>query len=60
MAQKITNSSLLNIDFNLKKGLILKWNFSGGLSKNNFYRHLIILDTDNVASAHKFLRLYYG
>jgi hypothetical protein len=59
MTHNNTSNSLLNIDFSVKKGLILKWNFSGSLSNNNFYRHLLILDTDDIGKAQAFLKLYY-
>ena len=59
MTQHNSSNGLLNIDFNIKKGLILKWNFTGELSKGNFYRHLLIIDTEDVSKAQHFLKLYY-
>lgn len=59
MANNNSPISLLNIDFSIKKGLILNWNFKGELSNTNFYRHLIILDTNDIAKVQSFLKLYY-
>jgi hypothetical protein len=59
MSLNNAGNSLLNLDFNIKKGLILNWNFKGELSNNNFYRHLIILDTEDAGKVQTFLKLYY-
>ncbi len=39
------NSNIVKIDFDLKKGLILKWNFNGQLG-TCYYRHILIFDVN--------------
>lgn len=38
--------NLLNIEYNVQKGLVLSWNLRGLLSKDVYFRHLFILLSD--------------
>lgn len=40
----ISTPSILNVDFNIKKGMILSWKFNAELSKDRFFKHLILID----------------
>lgn len=39
------DNNIVKIDFDITKGLILKWNFKGYLTQK-YFRHIIILDVD--------------
>lgn len=50
-------SNIVKIDFNLTKGLILKWNFKGLLNPC-YFRHIIVLDVGSEFKTSKFLKSY--
>lgn len=53
------DSCIVNIDYDIKKGLIFKWNFKGYLS-SIYFRHIIFLDVDGKFPLSDFIESYYS
>lgn len=51
--------NIVKIDYDIVKGLVLKWNFKGYLS-TTFFRHVIILDVDRTFPFLDFVNTFYS
>lgn len=51
------SNSIVKIDFDPAKGLLLKWNFRGHLN-SCFFRHIVVLDFEGDFDIEKFAEKY--
>lgn len=53
------NNSIVKIDYDIRQGLILKWNFKK-ITKTAYFRHIVILDVDKSFPTLEFINSYYS
>ena len=51
--------NIVKIDYDIRKGLLLKWNFKN-LKTTIYFRHIVILDVDKSFAVLDFINSYYS
>ena len=51
--------NIVKIDYDIRKGLLLKWNFKN-LKTTIYFRHIVIIDVDKSFPVLDFINSYYS